>query len=70
MSQGLAERYEELQRVDSELRRAEQDLLAAHLNHRSRTGPRPEAIYVDVLCLRARARELVVWLGDQLVLAS
>jgi hypothetical protein len=70
MSQGLAERYEELERIDSELRRAELDLLAAHLNHRAGNGPRPEAVYLDVLCLRARSRELLVWLGDQLAAAT
>ncbi|MDB5944551.1 MAG: hypothetical protein JWQ13_4117 [Ramlibacter sp.] len=70
MSEGLAARYEELERVDQDLHRAEQELLAAHLNPGGRQGPRPEVIYAQVLDLRSRSRELLDWLGEQLVLGS
>jgi hypothetical protein len=70
MAEGLAARYEELERVDQDLHRAEQELLAAHLNLRAGQGPRPEVLYTQVLGLRRRSRELLDWLGEQLALDS
>lgn len=67
MSDALLRRYDELRQVDQELRKAESDLLAAHLNFGKAPLPRPETIYADVLVLRNKARHLLKQLGDALL---
>ncbi|MFC5499939.1 hypothetical protein ACFPOE_20520 [Caenimonas terrae] len=66
MCLGLAARYEELEQVDRDLHCAERDLLAAHLKLAGPQGPRPETIYSEVLDLRARLRQLLARLGEDL----
>ena len=67
MCLGLAARYEELEQLDRELSRAQQDLLAAHLKLTGPNCARPETLYKEVLALRARSRNLLSRLGDELV---
>lgn len=67
MCHGLAAQYEELEQLDRELSRAQGDLLAAHLKLAGCTGQRPQTIYNEVLGLRARSRQLLTRLGDELV---
>ena len=67
MCLGLAAQYAELQQLDRELSRAQQDLLAAHLKLAGPNGSRPETLYKEVLGLRARSRHLLTRLGDELV---
>lgn len=59
--------YGELARADENLRRAEQELLAAHLKFCVRTEPRPELVFQKVLALRALCRQLIEQLGEELV---
>jgi hypothetical protein len=66
MSLGLAARYEELEQVDRDLSRTEQELAAAQLKLAGRAGPRPEALYTEVLSLRGRLHQLLVRLGEDL----
>ena len=66
MCLGLAARYEELEQVDRDLSCAERELLAAHLKLAGPQGPRPEPIYVEVLNLRSRLRQLLTRLGEDL----
>ena len=67
MCLGLAEQYEQMKQLDRELSRAPDDLLAAHLKLAGPNAPRPEAIYKEVLGLRARSRHFLTRLGDALV---
>lgn len=66
MCLGLSARYEELEQVDRDLSRTEQELMAAHLKLAGRHGPRPELLYTKVLGLRARLRLLLGGLGEEL----
>ena len=66
MCLGLSARYEELEQVDRDLFRTEQELMAAHLKLAGGDGPRPEPIYTKVLGLRARLRLLLRGLGEDL----
>lgn len=56
--------YAQLQDVDQALREAERDLRAAHRDFAARQGPRPEAVYLEVLRLREQSRLLLRQLGD------
>ena len=67
MCLGLTARYEELVSVDRDLLRTEQELMAAHLKLNGRQSSRPEQLYTEVLSLRARVRQLLARLGDDLV---
>jgi hypothetical protein len=66
MCLGLAARYEELEQVDRDLSRTEQELMAAHLKLSGPAGPRPQQLYIEVLGLRGRLRQLLDKLGDDL----
>ena len=66
MCLGLAARYQQLEQVDRDLSRTEQELMAVHLKLPSRTGPSPEQLYIEVLGLRARMRQLLARLGEDL----
>lgn len=66
-SQTLSAGYGELARADDCLRRAEQELVAAHLQFCVRTEPRPELMFQKVLALRAQCRQLIEQLGEELV---
>jgi hypothetical protein len=67
MSLDLAARYQELQEVERDLSRVEQQLMAAHLKLSGPSGPRPETLYTEVLNLRQKTRWLLGRLGDDLV---
>lgn len=66
MSEAIATTYEELKLIDQDLRIAEHNLLAAHLNRACTAGPRPQEIYLTVLCLRAKTKALLKRLADDL----
>lgn len=66
MSTSLTAHYEQLRQLDRALFDAEQDLMAAHRKLEGHTGRRPEIIYQEVLGLRARSRQLLETLGEQL----
>ena len=66
MCLGLAARYAQLEQVDRDLYRTEQDLMAAHLKLAGQHGPRPEQLYTEVLGLRTRLRQLLAGLGEDL----
>ena len=67
MSEAIATTYEELKLVDQDLHRAEQNLLAAHLNRACTAGPRPQEIYLTILLLRAKTKALLRRLADDLI---
>lgn len=67
MSSTLQTGYGELARAEENLSRAEQELLAAHMQFRGRTEPRPELVFQKVLALRALCRQLIEQLGEELV---
>lgn len=56
--------YAQLQDVDQALREAERDLQAAHRDFAGRQGPRPEAVYLEVVRLREQSRLLLNQLAD------
>ena len=66
MCLGMTARYEELEQVDRDLARTEQDLMAAHLRLAGPSGPRPEQLYTEVVSLRGRLRKLLAGLGEDL----
>lgn len=66
MCLGLAARYAQLEQVDRDLSRTEQQLMAAHLKLAGQPGPRPEQLYTQVLGLRARLRQLLARLGEDI----
>ena len=66
MCLGLAARYLEVEQVDRDLARTEQELMRTHLKLAGPAGPRPEQLYVEVLSLRGRLRRLLARLGDDL----
>lgn len=70
MSLGLAARYKELEQVDRDLSRTQQELLAAHLKLAGPDGPRPEILYKQVLSLRQKSRQLLHLLGHELASGS
>ncbi len=60
----LSAGYAQLQDVDQALREAERDLQVAHRDFAARQGPRPEAVYLEVLRLRQQSRLLLNQLHD------
>lgn len=60
----LSAGYAQLQDVDQALREAERDLRAAHRDFAARQGPRPEAVYLEVVRLRQQSRLLLNRLAD------
>ena len=60
----LASGYDELTRVDQALRNAEQRLQAAH-SQRVENGPqRAQELYLEVIALRHRSRQVLKVLGE------
>lgn len=60
----LSAGYAQLEDVEQALREAERDLQAAHRDFAARAGPRPEAVYLEVVRLRGQARVLLNQLAD------
>ena len=56
--------YAELEEVDEALREAEQGLKAAHADFANSKGPRPEALYREVVRLREKSRRLLDELAE------
>ena len=67
---GLVSTYAELARVDGALRVAEHNLLAAHRQHLDRKPLEAQDIYVEVLGLRKRVRQLLGELSELWVRAD
>lgn len=66
-SDRLTTGYGQLEQVEADLRRAEQDLLAAHRLFACRSAPRPELMFQKVVALRAQSRRLIEELGEEIV---